>query len=88
MKSLVKNEMSVRTDVPCRGEPNGVEIVSAQGFLRLEVETPASFELHFPQHWIAQPYLNRYAVAIERETLAWLASYGIGRRLRRRKKTF
>jgi Terpene synthase family 2, C-terminal metal binding len=75
----MKSKTNVRTGNPCQDEPKGVEIVSAQDFLRLEVEVPASFELRFPQCWIAQPVQNRYAVAIERETLAWLASYGIGR---------
>jgi len=63
---------------PRQSEANGVELVSAQDFSWLEVETPASFELRFPQCWIAQPIQNRYAAAIERETLAWLASCGIG----------
>src|SRR5882672_259447 len=66
----MKSEMNVR---------NGVEIVSAQDFPWREVEVPASFELRFPQRWIAQPVQNRYAAAIERETLAWLRSYGIGK---------
>ncbi len=70
----MRRETNARTGLPC-----GVEIVSARDFSGLEVEIPASFELRFPQCWIAQPVQNRYAVAIERETLAWLASYGIGR---------
>src|SRR5687768_10204193 len=77
-RKTMKSETNVRTGSPCQDEPNGVKIVSAQDFLRLEIEVPASFELRFPQCWIAQPVQNRYAVAIERETLAWLASYGIG----------
>jgi Terpene synthase family 2, C-terminal metal binding len=75
----MRSVTSVRTGGPSRDEPNGVEIVSAQDFLRLEVKAPACFELRFPQYWIAQPVQNRYAEAIEHETLAWLASYGIGR---------
>jgi terpene synthase-like protein len=77
----LKSETNVRTDSPCQDGPNGVRIVSAQDFLRLGVEAPASFELRFPQRWIARPVQNRYAVAIEHETLAWLGSYGIGRSL-------
>ncbi|HZF40266.1 MAG TPA: terpene synthase family protein [Blastocatellia bacterium] len=75
----MKSETNLRSGAPGQDGPNGVKIVSAQDFLRLEVETPASFELRFPQCWIAQPVQNRYAAAIEHETLAWLASYGIGR---------
>jgi Terpene synthase family 2, C-terminal metal binding len=71
---MMRRETNARAGLPC-----GVEIVSAQDFSGLEVVIPASFELRFPRCWIAQPVQNRYAVAIERETLAWLASYGIGR---------
>lgn len=58
---------------------NRIEIVSARDFSRLDVEVPASFELRFPRNWIANPIQNRYAAAIESETISWLASYGIGR---------
>lgn len=57
---------------------NCIEIVRAQDFSRMDVEVPASFELRFPRNWIANPVQNRYAMAIERETIAWLESYGIG----------
>src|SRR5215510_7679782 len=75
----MKSAINAKTDGPIGDEPIGVKIVSAQDFLRLELKAPASFELRFPQYWIAQPVQNRYAEAIERETLAWLAAYGIGR---------
>ncbi|MEO6723849.1 MAG: terpene synthase family protein [Blastocatellia bacterium] len=61
-----------------KDEQNCIEIVRAQDFSRIDVEVPASFELRFPRNWIANPVQNRYAVAIERETISWLESYGIG----------
>jgi hypothetical protein len=67
----------VKPDVKA-GAQNRVEIVSARDFSQLDVEVPASFELCFPRNWIASPVRNRYAAAIERETISWLASYGIG----------
>src|SRR5262249_26307692 len=39
---------------------------------------PGSFHLRFPEAWCPRPLLNRYATAIERDTIAWLRSYGIG----------
>lgn len=68
---------SDRLDEAAR-EQSHVKVVSAQDFQRLDVETPESFELRFPGRWIARPIQNRYAAAIERETIAWLASYDIG----------
>ena len=57
---------------------NCVEIVLAQDFSQRDIEVPASFDLRFPRSWIANPVQNRYAAAIEGETISWLASYGIG----------
>jgi hypothetical protein len=74
----MKSATNPQVSQPHQAELNGVKLVSARDFSWLEVEVPASFELRFPPGWIAQPVQNRYAVAIERETLAWLASYGIG----------
>jgi terpene synthase-like protein len=75
----MKSATNAKTDGPSGDEPDGVKIVSAQDLLRLEIRAPASFELRFPQSWIAHPVQNRYAETIERETLVWLAAYGIGR---------
>ncbi|HSR99956.1 MAG TPA: terpene synthase family protein [Kofleriaceae bacterium] len=55
-----------------------VQIVSAAEFARRSVVAPASFQLRFPPTWRASPVQNRYADAIERQTLCWLASHGIG----------
>src|SRR2546421_8490767 len=74
----VKIETKAKTEGMPVQEQNCVEIVLAQEFSRLDVEVPASFDLRFPRSWIANPVQNRYAAAIERETLSWLASYGIG----------
>ncbi len=55
-----------------------VQIVSAAEFARRSVVVPARFQLRFPPTWRASPVQNRYADAIERQTLCWLASHGIG----------
>jgi hypothetical protein len=58
---------------------SNVRIVSSQEFSRIEgLIVPPSFRLIFPGGWRPRPLLNRYASAIERDTLAWLRSYGIG----------
>lgn len=36
------------------------------------------YPLEFPRHWRAHPVQNRYAELLERETLRWLRSHGIG----------
>lgn len=63
-----------------------VQIVSAVEFARRSVEVPARFRLRFPSTWRASPVQNRYADAIERQTLRWLASHGIGNTAEERRK--
>ena len=58
---------------------SSVRIVSCQEFAHIEgLVAPPSFQLVFPGQWRPRPLRNRYASAIERDTLAWLRSYGIG----------
>jgi hypothetical protein len=56
-----------------------VRILSATEFSRISVEIPRAFELVFPRRWRASPVKNRYADAIERETIRWLGAHAIGR---------
>ena len=53
-----------------------VLIVSAAECARRSVVVPASFHLRFPPSWRASPVQNRYADAIERQTLCWLPGSG------------
>jgi hypothetical protein len=57
--------------------PN-VEILRNEEFVRRRSITKVAFELRFPRIWRANPVQNRYSASIERETLRWLGSYGIG----------
>lgn len=63
-----------------------VKVISARDFSRQDVIVPARFRLHFPAHWRASPVQNRYATALERETISWLARYGIGETAAEREK--
>lgn len=55
-----------------------LRIIPTAEFAALGLEAPASFRLRFPQHWCARPVQNPYASALEKRTLAWLRSYGMG----------
>jgi hypothetical protein len=55
-----------------------VELVPARAFAAMDVEIPNSFALCFPQWWWPSPLRNPEAEAIERDTLEWLRSFGIG----------
>lgn len=66
-----------------RGPPStpldgGVRIVSAAELARSGAVAPPQLRLRFPPHWRAEPVQNRYAAALELETIAWLRSYGMG----------
>jgi 5-epi-alpha-selinene synthase len=58
-----------------------VQVISAQEFSGKadDLLVPPSFRLRFPRLWVPRPLQNRYATAIEEETISWLQSYGIGR---------
>ncbi|MDC0673452.1 terpene synthase family protein [Nannocystis radixulma] len=56
----------------------GVELVAAACLHDRGLDVPAAFALKFPQSWRPRRLLNAHADTIERRTLAWLASYGIG----------
>lgn len=55
-----------------------VEIIPASDFSKRNLFVPARFQLRFPRAWRPDCVANRYAAALERETIAWLRSYGIG----------
>jgi len=55
-----------------------VEIISREDSARRDLVVPPSFGLHFPRGWRPEPVKNRYADGMERATIAWLKSYGIG----------
>lgn len=63
---------------PSQAPAGHLEIVSAADFARRSLRVPDSFALRFPRHWRAEPVQNPAAAAIERETLRWLATHGIG----------
>lgn len=68
--------MDTRPACPVASER--LEIVSARAFAAMDVEIPRSFALRFPQHWWPNPLRNVAAERIERDTLTWLRSFGIG----------
>lgn len=55
-----------------------VEILSAEDYTRRKLYVPSRYRLRFPRSWKPDFTGNRYAASIERETLAWLRSHGIG----------
>lgn len=55
-----------------------VQVVSARAFAAMDVEVPSAHALRFPKWWWPSPMRNPEAAAIERDTLAWLRSFGIG----------
>lgn len=58
--------------------PGNVMVVSARAFAAMDVEVPPAFALRFPHWWWPSPRRNPQAGAIERDTLVWLRSFGIG----------
>jgi hypothetical protein len=63
-----------------------VHVISAREFATRSVTVPPSYGLRFPAHWRANPVQNRYAAALEHDTLAWLAAHGIGQSVSEREK--
>ncbi|WP_437939207.1 terpene synthase family protein [Sorangium sp. So ce341] len=55
-----------------------MRVLSAADYGRCGAAAPPHFRLLFPPRWRAEPVENRYAPALELETIAWLRSYGIG----------
>jgi hypothetical protein len=58
--------------------PGVVQVVSAHAFAAMKVNVPHDFALRFPEWWWPTPLRHPEAEAIERDTLAWLRSFGIG----------
>jgi hypothetical protein len=55
-----------------------IQVISAKEFASLRASALPGQQLRFPADWLSRPAQNRYSTAIERETLAWLESHGIG----------
>lgn len=66
------------TSTACSLPSRPVEILSSQEFAATEAHVPRSFALRFPGQWWPSPLRHPEADAIERDTLAWLRSFGIG----------
>ncbi|PCC70462.1 hypothetical protein SAMN02745121_06619 [Nannocystis exedens] len=63
-----------------------VELIPAARLHDRAPDVPAAFQLRFPQRWRPRQLLNPHADRIERRTLAWLQTYGIGRDADEREK--